>query len=95
MMGYTFRGLNSALLASQYSPLIVLQRTIDSCRAQYRAESDMFQGLRLVNLDDGAYNPSTARSPYNFSREFPSKSAKVPELESLFLRSADFANPLH
>ena len=94
MMGYTFRGLNSALLASQYSPLIVLQRTIDSYRAYTGPKVACFR-VAIVNLDDGAYNPSTARSPYNFSREFPSKSAKVPELESLFLRSADFANPLH
>ena len=51
--------------------------------------------VAIVNLDDGAYNPSTSKPPYNFSREFPSKSVKVPELESLFLRSADFANPLN
>jgi hypothetical protein len=44
-----FECLNSALLAFQYSPLIVLLRAMDSYNAQYWSQSGMCEA-KLVNI---------------------------------------------
>ena len=46
-------------------------------------------------LDSGTGTAGSSSHAAAATADGAAKSAKVPELESLFLRSADFANPLH